>query len=242
MPKIDKNNIQWVIVIGIILVILDFGVFNPGLLFLLCLSGGFIYFGKKRKPGQIGRILFWTGIFFLIMAIINSFIFKFFLFAMLIYAVYQFFFSKRPEKLIEPIIHEPPARSGEKIVRKTPLFHNRLFGKQSTPEYIYEWNDINIQTGIGDLVIDLSNTVLPDGVSVIVIQAIVGNIQVRVPYEQEVSVHSTFISGSLRFFSESEPRIINKSIYMETENFDLADKKIKIITSLMAGSVEVKRV
>lgn len=243
MPQIDKNNMQWLFIIGILLVILDFTVFNPGLIFLLFISAGFIYFGKKRKSGQIGRILFWTGIFFLIMAIISSFIFKFVLFALLIYAVYQFMESKKEEKLIQPkIIHGPPSETGEKVIRKKPLLRNVFFGRQSTPEYIYEWNDINIQTGIGDCVIDLSNTVLPDGVAVIAIQSIAGNIQILIPYEQEVSIHSTIISGSFRFFSETEPKVFNQTIYMQTENFDQAENKIKIVTSLLVGKVEVKRI
>ena len=31
------------------------------------------------------------------------------------------------------------------------------------PMHAYEWNDINIQNGIGNTVIDLSQTILPKG-------------------------------------------------------------------------------
>ena len=42
------------------------------------------------------------------------------------------------------------------MIRTEPLFENIFLGQQKTPNGVYEWNDINIQAGIGDTVIDLS--------------------------------------------------------------------------------------
>ena len=65
-----------------------------------------------------------------------------------------------------------------KQVTSKPLFQNKLFGGQKTPDHEYEWNDINIQTGFGDAVIDLSYTVLPKGESVIFIRNVMGKVTV----------------------------------------------------------------
>ena len=64
-------------------------------------------------------------------------------------------------KSSHPIIKEPVdlEKRSETVVKEQPLFQNRLFGQQKTPDHVYEWNDVNIQVGIGDTVIDLSYTV-----------------------------------------------------------------------------------
>ena len=60
---------------------------------------------------------------------------------------------------------------------------------------MYEWNDVNIQAGIGDTVIDLSYTVLPKGETVIFIRNVMGKVTIMIPYDVEVSVnHSVFLA------------------------------------------------
>ena len=61
-------------------------------------------------------------------------------------------------------------------MKEQPLFQNRHFGQQKTPDHDYEWNDMNIQVGIGDAVIDLSYTVLPKDETVIFIRNVMGKV------------------------------------------------------------------
>lgn len=240
--SLNKNTMMWVLVIGIILFILDFTVFNPGLIFLLIIASAFIYYGKKRIKGFFGKLMLGMGILMLISAIINTFTFRILLLSALLFAIYQLFLAKKQTAVIEPVVNRNPGVVNEKVVRKSSLFKNIFYGRQETSSHVYEWQDINIQTGVGDCIIDLSNTVLPEGISVISVRSFVGDIKVLIPYEQEVSVHYSVLSGSLTFFNESDPRLLNKSIYMQTENFDSAERKVKIVASSFIGKIEVKRI
>ncbi|MBC8845073.1 hypothetical protein IAI16_34355, partial [Escherichia coli] len=69
---------------------------------------------------------------------------------------------KRAPQLLMLKTREPDS----KIDRTDKFIRNQWFGNQRILDVVYEWDDINIQTGIGDTILDLGNTVLPTGESV----------------------------------------------------------------------------
>ncbi|RSK50676.1 cell wall-active antibiotics response protein [Bacillus canaveralius] len=246
MPVLDKiksDYISWFILIGCILLLLEVTFFNKGLIFSLLVAVGMIYFGRKAMPGTFGKILFWSGLIFFFASIIGMMTFRFFLLAILVHFVIQYSQSKRKPEQINPVLKEPVLfNSEEEVVRKKPLFDNVLFGQQKTPERVYEWNDINIQAGFGDTVIDLSYTVLPPGETVVFIRNFIGNVQILVPYDLEVSIHHSVIAGSIKVFNFQEPKAFNRTFLLQTPGYETQEQKIKIFTSLIVGDVEVKRV
>lgn len=123
-----------------------------------------------------------------------------------------------------------------------PYLKNVIFGFQKTPENIYDWKDINIQGGWGDTIIDLSNTVLPKGEAVILIRHLIGNIQILVPYETELSVHHSVLLGSTMILKKEIPSSFNQTMYYYTPEYETAEQKIKIVTSIISGDLEVKRI
>ena len=114
--------------------------------------------------------------------------------------------------------------------------------EQKTPSGVYEWNDINIQSGIGDTIIDLSYTVLPKGETVIFIRNIIGNIHIQIPYEIEVSVNHSCIVGSTTVFENHQSRIFNQVFHLKTSGYESAEQKVKIFSSLLVGNIEVTRI
>ena len=128
------------------------------------------------------------------------------------------------------------------IQQREPLFTNVLFGHQKTPEHGYEWKDITIQGGIGDAVIDLSYTVLPKGETVIMVRKLIGNVRVLVPYEVDVRLHHSGLAGSVTFFDYEEPKFFNQTLHLQTAGYEESTRKIKIITSMLSGDIEVKRI
>ncbi|MFD1739847.1 cell wall-active antibiotics response protein LiaF [Bacillus salitolerans] len=239
--KTDYVSTITLIAIGLLLIEVTF--FNGGVMFSGFLSGLCIYYGRKKLPSTFGKILFWFGLISLFITIVTMMTFKFLLLAIIIYFVIQYLQSKqKPVKLI-PIIEEAnPTITGEPIIKRNPIFDNILFGQKQTPEHVYEWNDVNIHTGVGDTTIDLSNTVLPKGESVISIRNFIGNVRILVPYEMEVSVRHAVLTGSTTIFDHYEDRVFNQSLHYQTENYLEAEQKIKIITSMLIGDIEVKRV
>ncbi|RDI42292.1 cell wall-active antibiotics response protein LiaF [Falsibacillus pallidus] len=243
MDKIKGDELSWIILIGILLLVFELSFHNGDAIFSLFVSGVLIYLGrKKRRDGKKRNFLFWIGIIILIVTIFNLITFRLLIIAIIGYVLIQFWMSKKRPEVIAPKINlEKTPIHQEKGFIKNPYIRNQWFGSQSTPDHSYEWEDINIQTGIGDTIIDLSNTVLPAGESIILIKNIVGNVKVLVPYETEVSIHHSVIAGSVSIFENEEPSVFNYCVQYRSEGFEMAGQRVKILTSMLVGNLEVKR-
>ncbi|WHY78716.1 cell wall-active antibiotics response protein LiaF [Neobacillus sp. WH10] len=244
MFKNRKHDyIGWLILIGIVILVLEILFFNQGLIFSLFISGGMIYLGRKRTGKRFGKILFIGGIIFFGLSIVNMMTFKFLLIAILLHFFIQFLTSKKQPKKILPDITTPePTQKEETLIKSEPLFGNIFLGQQKTPVGVYEWKDVNIQAGIGDTIIDLSYTMLPKGETVIFIRNIIGNVQILVPYEIDVSIHHSCVVGSTTVFGSHESKIFNQVFQLKTPDYDQSEQKVKIFTSLVVGNLEVSRI
>ncbi len=107
---------------------------------------------------------------------------------------------------------------------------------------MYEWNDVNIQGGMGDTVIDLSYTVLPKGETTIFIRNVIGKVTILIPYDVEMSVNHSVFYGSVKILDFYESSSVNRQVKVETTNYESADQKVKVFTSMLIGDIEVKRV
>lgn len=244
MFKNNKNDyMSWFIFIGVVLVLLEILFFNKGLLFSLFISCGMIYLGRKRIRKKRGKLLFFGGIFFLAVSLLNMLAFKFLFLAIILYFFIQYFNSKKHPKKLSPMIEEPQEASPEEPLIKTkPLFENLFLGQQKTPANVYEWNDVNIQAGIGDTIIDLSMTMLPKGETVILIRNLFGNVQIFVPYDIELTVVHSSLIGSASVCGNRGEKNFNQVIMYKTTGYEQAGQKVKIVTSLIAGNLEVSRI
>ncbi|MEK4538030.1 cell wall-active antibiotics response protein LiaF [Peribacillus sp. FSL K6-1552] len=247
LNKMKTDYMGWIFLIGIVLLILEISFKGGGLFFSLAFSIGLIYLGRKFLKRTIGKILFYIGIISLIITVLNMFVFRFFLIAILIYLLLLYYQSKKNPDWINPVLtnegFDEERINKERLLKTNYLFQNRLFGHQQTAEHVYEWNSVNVQGGVGDTVIDLSRTILPKDDAVISIRNIVGNITILVPYGIEIRVHHSVIAGRARIFeNKPESRVFNQIYSYQTEGFNETDQKVHIITSILVGDLEVKRV
>jgi lia operon protein LiaF len=243
LKKVTSDYIRWMILISAGILLLEVTFFNRGIIFSLFISIVMVYLGRKAMPKKIGKLLFWGGVFFATASIFNMLTFRFLLMAILIYFVIKYAKSKRVPNLINPVVGMPTEQKPkEQIIQRKPLFKNTLFGQQRTPNHVYDWDDINIQSGVGDSIIDLSYTVLPKGETVIFIRNFIGNIQLFVPYDYEVSIQHSVLVGSTTVFDFHEDKMLNQVVHLHTSDYEKAEQKIKIITSVFLGDIEVKRI
>lgn len=244
MFKNTKSDyLSWLVIIGIVILLLEILFFNRGLIFSLFIAGVMMYLGRRKAGKKLGKILFIMGIIFFVLSIVNMMTFKFLLLAILLHFFIQFINTKKhARKIIPEIGPAEPAQSEETLISSEPLFSNILVGQQKTPLGVYEWDDVNIQTGIGDTVIDLSYTMLPKGEAVIFIRNIIGNIHILVPYEMEVSIHHSGVVGSAKVFGNDRDKIFNQVFHLKTPGYETSETKVKIVTSLVAGNLEVSRI
>ncbi len=240
LNRMKSDYLSFIIFVGAFIFILEILFFNTGLVFSFLFSGLLMYVGRKKWHWLVGKVLFVIGLLSISFTVFNTMTFKFLILATVLYVLYQFIQVKKNPEMVRPEIM--PKRQESVIRQPQKWFQNKLFGRQKTPEHSYTWDDVNIQCGISDTTIDLSYTVLPKGEATIFIRNVIGNIEVLVPYEVELSVQHSVMVGSTTILEQEEKSIINQTVHFHTENYKEANQKVKIVTSVFVGSLEVKRV
>ncbi|WP_416826794.1 cell wall-active antibiotics response protein LiaF [Ectobacillus polymachus] len=208
-----------------------FGLFFSAILLILGR-----HFRKKGKRAR-GNIFLVISVFFFIGTIFSSTAFQMLLVSILVFIGYRLYTSSdRPSSIKVALKEDMP---NERIVRHEPFLKNMLNGNYRIINETYELQDINIRYGLGDVVIDLTNAMIPEGETVIIIHGLVGNITLFVPYDLELSVHHSVMVGNIVVLGEEE-KGWNQNVILRTEGYGLATRRIKIMTSLLVGDTEVR--
>lgn len=238
----STQTVNWILIIGIILFIIELTFFNGGLIISGVIFGVLAFAGWKNYEENWGKVLFWIGLIGLVITFLNTIAVRFLVVVCIILFLIDYSKNRKlsffkPERSSDSIIIQD-----EPIVRINPLFKQILYGDQYTEQTAYEWSDINIQGLIGDKVIDLSNTVLPDDTAVISIRHGVGNIVIYVPYDVEFSIQHSAAFGRAYILHKEHLDLLNQNVHYETGAYGNAISRVKIVTSLISGNIEVKRI
>lgn len=234
------KNYNWILIIGVILLLIEFVFSFGGAIIPTIISGFFVYVGWKSFNQLWGKIVFWISLISMIFSILSLMAVRFIIFAAIVIFVMKFYESTKKAEKIAPVL--PGTSNHEPLSRMEPLFDHTFFDDQFTEETPYQWRDVNIHGLMGDRMIDLSNTVIPNDTAVISIRHGLGNIEIQVPYEVEISFHHSTVFGNVTVFHENHDKLFNKSIFYQTAQYDTAATRVKIITSLFSGDIEVKRI
>lgn len=226
--------------IGLIVVIVGIGLevlFKWQLLIMLAIGILLLFSSRKTdltKRKQRNR-LFLAAVFILIAILLTS-TFKVGLVIVGIFAIFHYIGRKRAPELLMLETSEPESKTD----KANHFIRNQWFGNQRVLDVVYEWEDINVQTGIGDTIIDLGNTVLPTGESIIMIRGISGKIRLLVPFDIGICLEHSAIFGKLQYDKKSTT-MQNNTVKLYSDNYDSAARKIKIVTSVVFGDLEVIR-
>lgn len=242
--RLSTNTLNWIIVIGVILFIIEIAFFNGGILWAALFFGFLLYIGRKNYAAMWGKVFFWVGLIGLIISILNMIAVRFLIIVFIVLLLIDYLKANKEPERIEPIfyIDTDGTRQKETVIKTNPLFTNLFYGTQETEQPAYEWHDINIHGGVGDRIIDLSNTVLPNDTTVISIRHLIGNITIYVPYEVEFMIHHSAIFGRAYILNEHHHHLMNQVLSYKTEHYEDQVPRVKIITSIGSGNVEVKRI
>ncbi|UOR11090.1 cell wall-active antibiotics response protein LiaF [Halobacillus amylolyticus] len=233
----STNTINTILIIGVVLLVLEVTFFNGGLIFSLLFSSIFLYIGKKKYRKLSGKVVFWIGLLSLVLTILNMIAVRFLIIVVLVLFVRHYFRSKKEPEQIELDVQVDDFAESEE-----PFVKQKFFGDEMTAKTSYKWQDVNVHGGFGDRMIDLSHTVLPDDEAVISIRHLVGNVQVYVPYEVEVAVNHSAILGRAAIFQYRKTKLFNQTVSYRTPDYMTNKPRVKIITSIVSGDLEVKRI
>lgn len=237
--KSDKYS--FMLLAGLFLIVIQTLFDGWGFLFPMVLFGAMIYYGRKKRELGKGKVLFWIGVVGLAFTIFNLMAFKLVILGLFILLVIEFIRTRRHPRRLAPDFGDQSVDE-DSIVSLPILLKNKWFGNQETPDQDYEWQDINIQTGAGDTLIDLSHTILPKKESVILIRHLAGRVRILVPYGVEAALRFSVVFGQADFFEHKETRLINTSVAFRTDGYEAAEQKVNIVVSAVAGNLEVRRV
>lgn len=204
--------------------------------------GLFIFWGWKNYRTTWGKVLFWIGVVFLGITILNMIAVRFLVVAFIVLFIIDYSKTKNSSYIKPDITDDVIDHQEEPLVQMNPLLNQLLYGDEQTKTHAYQWHDITIHGGIGNRVIDISNTVLPNDTAVINIRHGIGNITIYIPYDIDFMIHHSAIFGRAYILHKRHFQLLNQQLSYKTEHYDQANTKVKIITSLLSGNIEVKRI
>lgn len=128
--------------------------------------------------------------------------------------------------------------TAEQTVKNGKRKKQDWLGHQTIGQSIFEWDDINLLVLMGDTIVDLGNTFLPKSESYIVIRKGFGKTRILVPSGIGIMIEHSTIKGKILFEAE-ELSLVNESVKIYSKDYDNHTRKLKIITSVGVGDLEV---
>lgn len=127
--------------------------------------------------------------------------------------------------------------SSNKRLRKRQLIGDVNLGKST-----WELEDLDLWLGVGDVDVDLSRAIIPEGETYIEIKGWVGDINVRLPQHTPVKVAVDIRVGEADVLNHNQSGIVRSPLTYKSDNYDAATHKINLYISLSVGDVTVQRV
>ncbi|MEK3765132.1 MULTISPECIES: cell wall-active antibiotics response protein LiaF [unclassified Solibacillus] len=222
MPKITSDQLTIIVISMALVVLIELTLFNNISVFLLIVGAILLFYSFKKKK----QYTLWAGLILIFFAVIHLWTLRLFIIGTLIFLLYQYLTKK--EQIIEI-----------KQVIDT-IGKNKLIGTTGIPTESYQWRDIHIQRFIGDITVDTTETILPHGKSIIVINQSLGKVRITVPYEISLQLHYSTIYGEANCLHFSPKQCINEQLYFEDGDPD-AKRVLVLYVTTWIGDVEVQR-
>ena len=213
-----------------------FSIFFIALSIFLSISG---YRRLKRKNSFFSYVLITVGAGILLFSIITSFAFTLIFAVLIIYNAFHLF--KTPSKKTDlPIKTHDNPHGIKSFVQVDPYYKNKLVGEYRNIQASHTIEDINVQTGFGDVILDLTDTIIPEGETIIIIRGLIGNINIKVPNDTGLLLNISLMCGKITLFYDSETALNTTQKY-QSADYKNQSRKIKLMLSLLVGDIEVKK-
>ncbi|UXR75564.1 cell wall-active antibiotics response protein LiaF [Staphylococcus sp. IVB6233] len=200
-----------------------------GFLFVILLGGilmyvGYIYFHKVR-----GLLCFWIGALMIAFTLLSNKYTLVILFIFMVIVAFRYIKYKRhPLSVIA---------TDDDTVTHPSFLKQKWFGEQKTPVYVYKWEDLQIQHGIGDVHIDMIKAANLKVQNTIVLRHLIGKIQVIVPLNYHVNLNVSAFYGTA-VMGQQRQKIENSNLTLHTDQKQ-DSYTVNIYASTLIGDIEV---
>lgn len=238
---------QWLkIILGVLGLLMFYESFSDSFTLLLMTIGIVSLFLRKSIGGKRQDTLLIIGISSIALALLLSRFILAFILLLVIVLIGQFpEINQTVRKGLKKT--QDRSKSSEFIMVKfaedkkdtAKLNRNRWLGNdERTTEEVYSWSDINFIKLIGNTIFDLGNTILPKDQNIILIRKGFGNTKILVPEEVSISLDVSILAGSLKI-GEEEISMKNETFKWQSERYETNARKIKLVSNVLVGEVEV---
>lgn len=243
----DFLNRRWLItILGILGLLMIYEIFNNSFSLFMLMIGIISLFLNSRVPREQSNNLFVVGVVAIVVALFSSrIIFAFLAIGLLVLIgenpeIFQIikdvFSNERNLKRENSFIMVDFEKTTEPTKK---ISQNRWFGEDSESEDdIYSWEDINFTKLIGNTIFDLGNTLLPKDNNIILIRKGIGKTKIIVPEGIAISLNISMLIGKVRIGNE-EIDLKNETFHWYTDNYQENNRKIKLVSNVLIGEVEV---
>ncbi|TCP58007.1 lia operon protein LiaF [Tumebacillus sp. BK434] len=260
--RLPQNPLFLVVAIVLIIIVLSaLGLFLP---FLLGAVGYWLYRNRSKKAGLVLMVI---GGVLAVQQLSNANLIGIVIALGLIYVGYKLIKSqerKRPEDVVIDLKKAPVDEpSGEEQRRaqgrgrhgepgsgfrsaaggdfqwSKHSFSGSLVGTLRMLNHPFDLDGLNVSYGVCDVKIDLSKAILPEGETTIVIAALIGDIDIYVPYDLDVSVAASVSAGNLEVLGTKQGGL-NCQMEKTSPGYSSASRKVKISISVLLGDVDVR--
>jgi len=225
LNRYSTNQLTFISIAMLLVVFVELTIFNNGGAFLLIFGALVLYYSFSKN----NKILFWVGISFIFFAILTIWSLRLLIVGVLFYILYEHI--TKEQKTVKIHVQDLEA----------DIEKNKLIGNTSSPLDSYKWEDIQIQKFVGDISLDLTDTILPSGTSVITIRQSIGKVTIFLPYEIPFRLQYSTILGEAKVLGNNPKRLINEKLIFEDGNAQDAKRKLVIHVATWLGDVEVIR-
>lgn len=233
----EKKPVQIILLVCLGVFVLEFIWMDSRHIVGIAILAVLAYFSWQHYYREPNRFIFWVSIIIIGSILIDTVFFRIIIGIVLAWFIIQYLQNQSAEKGNVRVVKF----SEESIQESDVLYTNKWFGQQKRGTQPYQWQDYNSQTIIGETVIDLTQTVLPKGEPLVLVRHLAGMIKIIVPYDVEVSIHHSVFIGSVDIFGYGYDQMTNRVVHYQTENYQQANQRVKIYTSMIAGKFEVVR-
>ncbi|WP_059102801.1 cell wall-active antibiotics response protein LiaF [Shouchella shacheensis] len=130
-------------------------------------------------------------------------------------------------------------RSESTRIRTSLSMRRQFIGDVRYTSGTFDLHDMTVWNGIGEVRMDLSKAIVPEGETVIVFQVGIGSITLYVPADLPVSVQAGSVLGDVTLFKEKQTGF-NQQVSIETRGFKEKRRRVKVVMATLAGDVKVK--
>ncbi|QCR32057.1 cell wall-active antibiotics response protein LiaF [Lysinibacillus sp. SGAir0095] len=225
MNRFNTNQLTFIVIAILLIVFVELTIFGNDSTFLIIIGAILLYYSFSKSK----KYLFWSGCFLIFIAILSIWSLRLLIVGVLIYILYKH--VTKEQKVVNFNTQELEVK----------LEKNELVGNTSSPLDNYKWEDIHMQKFIGDVSLDLTDTILPAGTSVITIRQSIGKVTIVLPYEIPFRIQYSTILGEAKILGKNPKRLINEKLIFEDGEAQDAKRKLVIHVATWLGDVEVIR-